>query len=749
MLNGAKWGADNGASVMISTEVGECARWHLRYMGDGYYVITNHDSGLSLEGSSNNTATNTTGVVQWARTGTDRQLWRLVPASATVEFEAPAAPTGLEATSQSASVLLSWNANTEDDLLGYMIYRYNEQAGLWDCIARQVKGETFIDNTCPKEQVHRYRIRAVDQAWNLSDASAEVECSTATDAALIGEWHLKENLDDVTENRFHGVSTGVGFDNDTHAAATFNGSNYISLPYHIANLHSMTFSAWVKSTSSTSWQRIFDFGRNTDNYIMLTPNNGSRLRFEICKNGEKQGLNATQSLSQDVWTLVTVTIGDDGVRIYLNGELNASTNNITFRPADISPCLSYVGRSMFASDPLFRGSIGDVMLYNYALSADQVKALMYHEQLAVASDLLLKPMYKETRQTLQQRYEEAEAAIMTGDNEERTAALNALTDAEADARISIASYEPLVEALNHSAAMAEAHPQSDSEAMSRYNALFAEALQNCYDGEWTDDAIDEQLIVVETFTNQYLMIDVKAKATEDRPVDITYIMNNADFASNTLMGWTLTTDEPSYRGDFYEGCFEIYNHTFNLAHYLYGMPSGIYRLAVQGFYRCGPREDIETATDANAMIYIGESEIDLNLITRGAGSRISDGSWYEYSSGSKVPDDMQAAYSAFNTLNRYRPSSLVNTVEGTYDATLGEPLQVGLRKTVAVDRDWTIVNYFNLRYCGDPTATGIETTSIDQPLSSNDKAVYDLTGRRISTLSKGLYIIDGKKVLVK
>ena len=47
---------DNGAKVQSYPGSGnECERWHLRYKGDGWYVITNYDSGLSLEGSSNNT----------------------------------------------------------------------------------------------------------------------------------------------------------------------------------------------------------------------------------------------------------------------------------------------------------------------------------------------------------------------------------------------------------------------------------------------------------------------------------------------------------------------------------------------------------------------------------------------------------------------------------------------------------------------------------------------------------------------
>ena len=47
----------------------------------------------------------------------------------TVDNQPPSAPTGLHATASGANVLLSWNANTESDLLGYVLYRNGELVG--------------------------------------------------------------------------------------------------------------------------------------------------------------------------------------------------------------------------------------------------------------------------------------------------------------------------------------------------------------------------------------------------------------------------------------------------------------------------------------------------------------------------------------------------------------------------------------------------------------------------------------------
>jgi hypothetical protein len=52
------------------------------------------------------------------------------------------------------------------------------------------------------------------------------------------------------------------------------------------------------------------------------------------------------------------------------------------------------------------------------------------------------------------------------------------------------------------------------------------------------------------------------------------------------------------------------------------------------------------------------------------------------------------------------------------------------------------------------TTTGVHAMANDKKVRSNDKAVYDLQGRRVaagdpSTLKKGIYIIGGKKKVVK
>lgn len=375
-LDDLNWSLNEKEEVIAYPGGGSgCEQWHVRYVGNGYYTIVNRHSGLCLEVQDGNTADGA-GVVQMVVNESDAQLWKFVPTGVSVDATAPVAPIGLVATSQSGAIKLSWNANTESDICGYMVYRYNDAASIWECIGRKVKGTSFLDNTSRKGKTLRYRIRALDESYNLSEASEEVKASTSAGNTLIGQW-TGLSLKDNTSNKLHAAANGVLLTIDNNRPAiSFDGSDdYVKLPYHVGDMKEMTFAAWVKGSSTTAWQRIFDFGNGEDEYLFLTPTNGSKMRFEIKKDGVIQGLDASTTLGTGTWKHVAVTIGNSEVAIYVNGAKSASTTGITLRPSDVVPAMSYLGRSQFDADPAFKGMMSDVRIYNYELSESEVKAL--------------------------------------------------------------------------------------------------------------------------------------------------------------------------------------------------------------------------------------------------------------------------------------------------------------------------------------------------------------------------------------
>ncbi len=81
-----------------------------------------------------------------------------------------------------------------------------------------------------------------------------------------------------------------------------------------------------------------------------------------------------------MWHHIAITLKPVGEKVqailYLDGENIAETSDFTIRPSDIAPSLCYLGRSMFAADPLFTGRLDDFRIYNYALSPDEIANVM-------------------------------------------------------------------------------------------------------------------------------------------------------------------------------------------------------------------------------------------------------------------------------------------------------------------------------------------------------------------------------------
>ncbi|MBN2163802.1 MAG: family 43 glycosylhydrolase [Pontiellaceae bacterium] len=177
-------------------------------------------------------------------------------------------------------------------------------------------------------------------------------------------------------DRYDGeLMDGAGMVNDDLLgdALELDGSGYVRLSNSVANCSSIA--AWVKWDGGAAWQRIFDFGNGTSDYMFLTPmawNAG--LRFAIRKDNEAEQVVAIpEALPADTWCHLAVTL--DGVQgvLYLNGHAVAS-NSVSVRPWELMATSNYVGRSQWP-DPGFDGRIASFRVFAHALNADEVKEI--------------------------------------------------------------------------------------------------------------------------------------------------------------------------------------------------------------------------------------------------------------------------------------------------------------------------------------------------------------------------------------
>lgn len=385
-LNLLNMNLNSGAGVICyNANHEDVEQWYLKYAGDGYYYIISRlsDKYLCCSGTTSGTEIRTMDAPTEKTTATILKgyRWRFMPVDAAVETNAPAAPTHLTARQRPASIELNWTAPTDEDVVSYTILRGENDE--WNTIARGNTLTKFIDNNVSAGHTYSYKVIAVDYSGNRSTASDAIEAAPLAEKALVMQLQLDTDTKDLTNNQLDAAFYGT----ETHSKATsnfrsgtaalsFDGNSYIQLPYTVANNDEMTIAAWVKQSSGgSSWQRIFDFGNGTDQYMFLCPNNGSEMRFVMKNGGDEQILSAGRKLSVAAWHHLAVTIASGKVALYYDGEEIASSANFTIKPSDIAPVLNYVGRSQYKADPLYRGYLDDFRIYNYALSADEVKAI--------------------------------------------------------------------------------------------------------------------------------------------------------------------------------------------------------------------------------------------------------------------------------------------------------------------------------------------------------------------------------------
>ncbi len=105
------------------------------------------------------------------------------------------------------------------------------------------------------------------------------------------------------------------------------------------------------------------------------------------------------------------------------------------------------------------------------------------------------------------------------------------------------------------------------------------------------------------------------------------------------------------------------------------------------------------------------------------------------------PSSMYGAYCRFaENPEAYNNSVRINVAEG-------ETLRLGLRKSTSIYGDWVIFDDFELYYLGGNLDTGI--TEVETNVDKANGSIYNLAGQKVSHMNKGIYIKDGKKILVK
>ena len=218
-----------------------------------------------------------------------------------------------------------------------------------------------------------------------------------------------------------------------------------------------------------------------------------------------------------------------------------------------------------------------------------------------------------------------------------------------------------------------------------------------------------------------------AEATKDSPVDATFLLQNPNFNRNDqrVSAWTVSEDCTNKNlngGNNVNNCAESFHSTFTIMQTVEGAPAGKYTMTAQGFYRQDAFEGEEAP--AAPVFFANNVNRDVPALT-----------------GSE--NSMSAASESFTAgLYTIEPIEFTVVKEG------GDAGKIYVGVTAAVNNQWVIFDNFRLTYYGDPTATAISEVSTANQQAANE-GIFNLAGQRVVKAQKGLYIINGKKQVVK
>lgn len=173
------------------------------------------------------------------------------------------------------------------------------------------------------------------------------------------------------------INSGIDFE--------YSNSNYITVANE-SNFDltgSISISAWVKAESvPTIWSPIITKGDNAWR-LTISGATGSKPNFSTNGLSEVDTQGNTDIASDGQWHHITAVYNatDGKKQIYIDGKLDKETSSVTGSISTNNVSVE-IGRNGFETSRTFDGIIDDVRVYNYNLSAAQVK-LLYNNGAAI------------------------------------------------------------------------------------------------------------------------------------------------------------------------------------------------------------------------------------------------------------------------------------------------------------------------------------------------------------------------------
>lgn len=223
--------------------------------------------------------------------------------------------------------------------------------------------------------------------WGVPVASEQTTHATVREgltSGLVGNWRLSSSEtpgDTTRDSSFSGYGGSLqsppefvaGHDGGT--ALFFDGGQSVNVSGFssvIAGKHAMTVTGWVKPGTQSNYAAYFGMRNDTtaDFYVLqLNGTNILECRF-INSTGQQFEPDNHPTVTPGEWQFVSFVYDGSHIRCAVNGDEHAGTASGAIEDTDVP---FNIGTD--SNDNVFRGAIGDVHVYDRALSSDELAEL--------------------------------------------------------------------------------------------------------------------------------------------------------------------------------------------------------------------------------------------------------------------------------------------------------------------------------------------------------------------------------------
>jgi hypothetical protein len=154
---------------------------------------------------------------------------------------------------------------------------------------------------------------------------------------------------------------------------------YAELPANVLASRDATIEVWYTAPNSANWSRVFDFGSQSgmagDSYLMFTPRSSADSRAVLRPSGGTERVATGPTIVDSNQRMAAVVVDSIAglLRLYIDGAASGTALLNRTTAGSVNDTLAYLGRSLFAADAGFSGSINELRIYDDAVTASQVQ----------------------------------------------------------------------------------------------------------------------------------------------------------------------------------------------------------------------------------------------------------------------------------------------------------------------------------------------------------------------------------------